>query len=72
MKEPKKVSWFTRIFEDYYIVEIYEKDKTNPRTFHMKYIKKLTNTTLQGKLLEGNSINYSTDEPFNYYVKKIY
>ena len=74
IKEPKKITWFTRVFEDYYIVEIYERVPTGQktRTFHLKEIKKLTNNSLQGKLLEGNSITYSSSEPFDYYIKKIY
>lgn len=69
--ESKKVGWFTRIFEDYYLVEVTHKDGKT-RTFHMKSIKKITNTLLKGVNLSGHSVEYCTHEPFDYHVKKIY
>jgi hypothetical protein len=72
MNLSKLKEWFKRTFEDYYVVEIYEEGKTKPRTFHMKYIKRIDNNSLRGKLLEGNEINFCTEKPFTYYVKKIY
>lgn len=68
--EAKKVSWFTKIFEDYFIVEIYMEKKT--RVFHMKEVKKITNNMFKGVDMDGNKIEFCTQEPFDYYVKKIY
>lgn len=70
MTELKKVSWFTKVFEDYFIVEIIHGGKK--KTFHMKEIKKITNNTLTGKDLNDHQVTYCTSDPFDYYVKKIY
>lgn len=71
MTQSKEVSWFTKIFEDYFIVELYLQGGTT-RTFHMKEIKKINNKQLKGKNLSGHGVDYCTAEPFDYYVKKIY
>lgn len=68
----KTPNLFQRIFEDYYVVEIYTNGAKTPKTFHMKYIKRIDNNTLRGKLLDGHEIVYGTSEPFDYYIKKIY
>lgn len=70
MTEVKKVSWFTKIFEDYFIVEIYLHRET--KVFHMKDIRKITNTFLKGTDLDGNKVEFCTNQPFDYYVKKVY
>jgi hypothetical protein len=70
MTEPKKVSWFTKIFEDYYIVDIIQGGET--KVFHLKEIKKINNTLLKGTDLDGNKIEYCTNNPFDYHVKKLY
>lgn len=67
----EKVSWFKRVFEDYFVVTIYYKNGKT-RTFHMKEIKKINNKLLRGKNIHGEAIDYCTSEPFDYYVKKIY
>ena len=71
MTEVKEVSWFTKVFEDYFIVEIYS-GEGETRTFHMKDVKKITNNLLKGTDLEGNKVEFCTNEPFDYYVKKVY
>lgn len=71
MTEPKKVSWFTKVFEDYFIVELYLHDGSR-KEFHMKEIKKITNTLLKGTDLDGNKIEYCTNLPFDYHMKKLY
>lgn len=68
----KTPNLFQRIFEDYYVVEIYTNGAKTPKTFHMKYIKRIDNNTLRGKLLDGHEIVYCTSEPFDYYIRKIY
>lgn len=70
MTEVKKVSWFTKVFEDYFIVEIYLQRET--KIFHMKDIRKITNTLLKGTDLDGNKVEFCTNQPFDYYVKKVY
>lgn len=70
MTEVKKVSWFTKVFEDYFIVEIYLQRET--KVFHMKDIRKITNTLLKGTDLDGNKVEFCTNQPFDYYVKKVY
>lgn len=66
----KKISWFTKVFEDYFIVEIYLAGET--KVFHMKEVKKITNNLLKGVDMDGNKVEYCTNNPFDYYVKKIY
>jgi len=66
----KKISWFTKVFEDYFIVEIHQGGEI--RTFHMKEVKKITNTLLKGVDIDGNKIEYCTNNPFDYYIRKLY
>lgn len=71
MTETKKVSWFTKVFEDYFVVELFLHDGSH-RTFHMKEVKKISNNLLKGTDLEGSKVEYCTKEPFDYYIKKLY
>lgn len=68
----EKVSWFKRVFEDYYIVTVYYKNSNKTRTFELKEIKKINNKQIKGKNKYGEEIDYCTSEPFDYYVEKIY
>lgn len=70
MTETKKVSWFTKVFEDYFIVEIIHSGET--KTFHLKEIKKINNTLLKGTDLDGHKIEYCTNTPFDYHITKLY
>ena len=69
--EPEKVSWFTRVFEDYFIVEIKHANGSKC-TFHLKRLSKITNDYIKGVSLEGEKVEYKTHEPFDYYVRKVY
>ena len=69
--EPKKVSWFTKVFEDYYIVELKLKGG-GKNSFHLKRLSKITNNYIKGVDLSGRKVEYKTHEPFDYLVIKVY
>lgn len=69
--EPAKVSWFTKVFEDYFIVEIKHSSGAKS-TFHLKRLSKISNNYIKGVNLKGEAVEYKTSEPFDYLVRKVY
>jgi len=76
--------WFLDLFfEEYEIVVWFHKESqinehglksvsyTEPKTYYMSRLDKITHTHIKGKDINGNPLEIKTTQPFNYNVKKL-
>ena len=70
-RKKSKPGFFKRLFEDLYEVKIVSKSG-QVTILRLKEISRKTNTHIKGRDENGHQIELKTEEPFDYFIKKLY
>lgn len=70
-RKKSKPGFFRRLFEDLYEVRIVSKNG-EVKILRLKSIHRKTNTFIKGRDEDGHIVEFSTAEPFDYLIKKLY
>jgi hypothetical protein len=69
------MSWLKRLLYDKYEVTIWFVNEDGTRTksyFELSELRKIDQTTLRGRDMDGHKIDIKTTNKFDYQVRKIY
>ena len=75
MAKKAKASWFKRLTSNKFEVTLFEKGPDGVQfedKMELSKITKITKHHIKGYDMQGNRVEYFSNEPFNYYVVQFY